>query len=253
MFTGIIEATSSLTEISPLPHLVRIRVKRPQQFSPLKGGDSIAVNGFCLTVEEFDEKTMQFALGWETLNILKLGSNFSANLDPSLNSNLSDRSLGSDDMRFLVERALGGVNLERSLSFGDRVHGHLVTGHVDTRVPLLERHILGESWVLTFQLPKIWHPYLWPKGSCALNGVSLTLNEVNSENFSVCLIPETLKRTQFSQIEVGDWVNLEVDPFARGLVHHLKNLSFQNCYHQESFNVGKTNLGDSPQNRKGVV
>jgi riboflavin synthase len=89
------------------------------------------------------------------------------------------------------------------------------------RIELKHLEMMGESWVLRFELPKELRPYVWRKGSCALNGVSLTINEVEADWFSVCLIPETIKRTNFSKIKVGDRVNFEIDMMARAIVHNL--------------------------------
>lgn len=200
MFTGIIEAKSCITNLKAENKIVRIQVKRPDLFSDIKLGDSISVNGVCLTIEDFDKHYIQFALAFETLKVLGLDSNDAQNFEWQNQE----------------------LNLERSLQFGGRVDGHFVTGHVDTQVKLLSLDIIGESWILKFELPKELQPYVWPKGSCALNGVSLTINDVDSLSFTVCLIPETVKRTQFSQIKINDKVNFEIDTMARAIVHNLK-------------------------------
>jgi len=199
MFTGIIESTACIVSAITNQNLVRILVERPSSFTDIKLGDSIAVNGVCLTIEAITSTTIQFAMGFETLKVLNLS------LSPA-GFEWSDQLL----------------NLERSLPFGGRVDGHFVTGHVDTRIELKHLEVIGESWVLRFELPTELRPYIWRKGSCALNGVSLTINDVDVDWFSVCLIPETLKRTNFSKIKVGDRVNFEIDMMARAIVHNLK-------------------------------
>lgn len=196
MFTGIIEATSEVNSWELHNQVVRLSVMRPETFTHIKPGDSIAVNGVCLTVETQNPQALYFALGHETLNLLEIES--------------SKGWLGHK------------VNLERSLVFGGRVDGHLVTGHVDCRVQLKNINKAGESWILDFALPLVLRPYVWPKGSCALNGVSLTLNQVTDESFSVCLIPETILRTNLQFLKAGDWVHFEIDNMARGIVHNLE-------------------------------
>lgn len=198
MFTGIIEATSRIVKTNSGSNLVRIEIERPTHFSEIKLGDSIAVNGVCLTIEGITINTIQFALAAETIKVL--------------NIDLSRQPLDWGDQV---------LNLERSLVFGGRVDGHFVTGHVDTRIRVVELMIEGESWILKLDLPESLKPYVWPKGSCALNGVSLTINEVGPRHFSVCLIPETIKRTNFVNVKAGDWINFEIDTMARGIVHNL--------------------------------
>ncbi len=198
MFTGIIEATSSIQKVEPISQIVRIWIKRPESFNDSKLGDSIAVNGVCLTLERVtDEDQFQFALAFETLKVL-----------------------GVADPHALVNFK---VNLERALRYNQRLDGHLVTGHVDTQVEVLNVTRQGESVILKIQKPMDIADYVWPKGSCALDGVSLTINDVGPNDFEVCLIPETLKRTRLSDIKKGDKLNFEIDSFARGLVHYLKD------------------------------
>jgi len=199
MFTGIIEATSQIVSIKADESLVRIVIQKPPHFHNVKLGDSIAINGVCLTVENVMSEGLQFALAFETLKAL--------NLTSSVNE-------------FEWKGRL--LNVERSLVYGGRVEGHLVAGHVDTRIELLNLEKIGESWILKFELPESLTGYIWKKGSCALNGVSLTINEVEPDWFSACLIPETIKRTNFLTIKVGDKVNFEADMMARAIVHNLK-------------------------------
>lgn len=195
MFSGIIEVTAKIIEVLPQNQSVQIKVARPHDFDDLKNGDSIATNGVCLTVEKFDKTSIQFSLGYETIQVLKLK----------------------------VDQLVGRtVNLERSLRFGDRIHGHLVTGHVDSLGLLTKKNKVGDNLILRVQLSKHLAPYIWKKGSVTLHGVSLTVNEVyltNSPDFEleVCLIPETLKRTNLDNLKVGDAINIEPDYFAKAL------------------------------------
>lgn len=192
MFSGIIEEKSIVTDVAERPGFLNISLARPSGFDDLTAGDSIAVDGVCLTLEKFDLKTLIFALGPETLKITG----------------------------WLPQSVKGRVvNLERSLKLGDRIHGHLVTGHVDAIGFIKALTPIGETLTMKIGYPPKLGPYIWPKGSIAINGVSLTINSVTQEFFEVGLIPETLKRTNLGEMKIGDQVNLEADNLARGLVH----------------------------------
>lgn len=195
MFSGIIETTARLKAWAERDGVAQISLERPSHFNDLHIGDSVAVDGVCLTVEKFTDEQMFFALGPETLRVTEWHP---------------DR---------VIERAM---NVERSLRFGDRIHGHLVTGHVDAlgRIVGIERS--GESTTLRIALPNHLKDFVWAKGSVAVNGVSLTINRVEGAEFWVGLIPETLKRTNLGRLQIGDPVNLEIDNMARGLVHLVR-------------------------------
>lgn len=199
MFSGIIESTARVLETRERDGVLELTLERPPAFADVALGDSIAVDGVCLTVERFDSASLQFALGTETLRV----TGWSA-------TRLKSRVR----------------NLERSIRMGDRIHGHLVTGHVDaqTTIAAAERH--GENLRLVIRIPASLRPYVWSKGSVAVNGVSLTVNQVvadsETDTFAVGLIPETLKRTNLGALETGDLVNLEVDNMARGLVRQAE-------------------------------
>ncbi len=196
MFSGIVEAQSRVitkdnSEDASLTS-VRIFVQRPPSFDDIKSGDSIAVNGVCLTLENFDTEKMQFCLGPETVAILS----------------------GS-----LNQWNKYQLNLERSMKLGDRVHGHLVTGHVDGVGQIIKSYKDGDSWQLQIQVPAFILKFIWKKGSVSLNGVSLTVNEVDNDVVSVCLIPETIARTNLTSVVVGEFVNIEVDYLAKAFFH----------------------------------
>lgn len=171
-----------------------IEVERPTDFDDLKIGDSIACNGVCLTVARFTKNEIEFALGAETLQVTSW----------SVSSLVGAR-----------------LNLERSLRLGDRIHGHLVSGHVDALGVVVGFQDLGGSTRLDVELPKEIAAFVWKKGSWAVNGVSLTINSVQDGVVSHVLIPETLSRTNLGALKVGDRVNLEVDMYARGIVRAL--------------------------------
>ena len=200
MFSGIIEATGKVKKVEALDQAFRIFVQRPIDFDDLRIGDSVANDGVCLTVEKFDQDSIVFTLGLETLKIL-----------------------GRKKTTDWENRVL---NLERSLRFGDRVHGHLVTGHVETMGKIVKSQYEGESLLLSVSIPENMHSYCWKKGSLTINGVSLTINELSGEQnktVEVCLIPETVKRTNLGLLKVGEEVTLEPDYMARAVLHGIKS------------------------------
>lgn len=195
MFSGIVEAVMPIVSSQELPNAYRIQIKKPNEFNDIKLGDSIACDGVCLTVEAFDDAQMTFALAAETIKILQ----------------------------WQPQSWLGKVvNLERSLRFGDRIHGHLVTGHVDSLGQVTRAELQGESFFLDIQVQPSILPYVWKKGSVTLNGVSLTVNELNGDVLSVCLIPETVKRTNLGLLKAGANVNVEPDYMARAIQRSLE-------------------------------
>ncbi len=197
MFSGIVEALSPVKSARAQGNLVFIEVTRPPDFTDIKNGDSIATNGVCLTVEKFDDQTLSFALGAETLAVTGW-----------IESQLKTAT----------------VNLERSLRMGDRIHGHMVSGHVDGVGKVIAIRDDGGSVLLDIQTPLPLLRYVWKKGSWAVNGVSLTINSVNDDGVvGHCLIPETIKRTNLGGLKVGDQVNLEVDMMARGMISFFEN------------------------------
>lgn len=194
MFSGIVEACASIILAERSSQLVKITVEKPVGWDDLKIGDSVAVNGVCLTVEAFNDEYMAFALAPETLKV--------TGWTPR------DREM---------------VNLERSLRMGDRIHGHIVNGHVDDigRITAVEEG--KDTRNLLIEMSPMFLPYVWRKGSVAVNGVSLTINDVESNTFQVCIIPETLKRTNLGKLKIGDTVHLEADAMARAWYHWREN------------------------------
>lgn len=191
MFSGIVEAQSKIIHHQSENQTIRIQLQRPISFADIQIGDSICVNGVCLTIEKFDTHMMQFCLGTETLKIL--GNTF---------ENWKEQP----------------VNLERSLAFGSRVHGHLVTGHVDARAEILESFAQGDCWQIVVHVPDSLRLFFWKKGSVCLNGVSLTVNQYENGKLSVCLIPETIKATNLALFAVGTYLNIEADYLAKAYI-----------------------------------
>lgn len=196
MFSGIVETQSRVLKVRRDRELVIIDVARPPDFDDLRIGDSIATSGVCLTVEKFDPTSITFALGAETLKITGWTESALTNAN---------------------------VNLERSLRLGDRIHGHMVSGHVDAVGTIAAVVDLGGSVRLDVEAPTQLLRYVWKKGSWAVNGVSLTINDVEKNVVSMTLIPETLRRTNLGGLKRGDRVNLEIDMMARGMVAFLES------------------------------
>lgn len=162
-------------------------------------GDSIAVNGACLTVTEIGSRY------------------FRVDLMPESVQRTHFHLLQIDEP----------VNLERALQVGDRLGGHFVQGHVDTTATLIKRVPHENAEIFQFKIDPTWTRYMIEKGSIAINGVSLTLVEVNDENFTVSLIPHTLEQTQLRFLQPGDLVNIECDMIGKYLekLTHATNQS----------------------------
>ncbi|GAA4944326.1 riboflavin synthase [Nonomuraea thailandensis] len=187
MFTGIIEEKGEVVAIDQAGGGALLAVRGPVVTSDAKHGDSIAVNGVCLTVVEVKDDVF-------TVDVIK--------------ESLDRSSLGG-----LAEGS--AVNLERAVRADQRLGGHIVQGHVDGTSVLLSRDP-GESWDdLRFSLPGPIAPYVAEKGSIAIDGISLTVTTVDDDSFGVSLIPTTLKLTTMGERQVGDVVNIEVDVIAK--------------------------------------
>jgi riboflavin synthase len=194
MFTGLVEVLGTVERVVEEGNGRRFAVRWPglDPGEPMAMGESVAVNGCCLTAVAIDGEVFEVQAGPETL----------------LRTNLGDRRAGD------------GVNLERSLRVGDRLGGHFVQGHVDATAELVERRAEGEWEFLRFRLDSRWTPLLVEKGSIAVDGVSLTLVEVGEDWFSNMLIPHTLAVTTLGRLGTGDRVNIEADMLAK----HVRKL-----------------------------
>lgn len=194
MFTGLVELLAEVVQVVSMPPGVRLTVRAASITPDLQIGASIAVNGCCLTVVEIDGDTFGFDAGAETLSRTNLGR-----LQPG-----------------------SAVNLERSLRLGDRVGGHFVTGHIDG-VGYLDQRIDDQDWsTFWFRVPAALTRQMASKGSVAIDGVSLTLVDVEPERLSVALIPHTLQVTTLGPLQVGDPVNLETDVLAKYVEQQLR-------------------------------
>lgn len=188
MFTGIIEGVGRLAAREPRGGDVRFSFATGSlPFEHVQLGESIAVNGVCLTVVAFDAGSFQADASTETLGLTTLGA--------------------------LAEGA--ALNLERAMRPSDRLGGHLVSGHVDGVGRVLSVHEDARAQRWRFSAPGSLLRYIAKKGSICVDGVSLTVNAVDGEGFEVALIPHTVAHTRFSETRVGDAVNLEIDLVAR--------------------------------------
>lgn len=191
MFTGLVENTGIVKGRRERDGLVEFRVRPDELPYDNALGDSVAINGCCLTVTKWDGPDMFFDVSRETL----------------LKTNLA----------LLKEGAM--VNLERAMKLGDRLGGHLVSGHVDGLAEVVKAEQRLDGWVMGFRLPPAFQSYVIAKGSICLNGVSLTINDVIDRDdgcdILVTLIPTTLAKTNLRQLKVGDKINFEIDQLAK--------------------------------------
>jgi riboflavin synthase len=196
MFTGLVEALGHVTRVveeGPARRLTLTWQEGVAEAEAFVLGESVAVNGCCLTV----------VAGVPGIESGARGFDVQAGPETLLRTNLGALRPGDP------------VNLERALRVGDRLGGHFVQGHIDTTAILRERRPEGEWEFLTFGIDPAWTPLLVPKGSIAVDGVSLTLVDVASDAFSVMLIPHTLAVTTLGALQPGGRVNIETDILAK--------------------------------------
>jgi riboflavin synthase len=198
MFTGLVEGYGAIERVVDRDGGRTLTILRPDVFAsePLEVGESVAVSGCCLTVAATTGSQFDVQAGPETL----------------ARTNLADKKPGDR------------VNLERALKLGDRLGGHFVQGHVDTTAHLRDRRREGEWEFLSFEIDSTWTPLLVPKGSIAIDGVSLTLVEVGTEGFSVMIIPITLAITTLGTMRLHDRANVEIDILAKHVEKMMKTV-----------------------------
>jgi riboflavin synthase len=194
MFSGIVAGMGTILSLTSQEGGFRLILDLGSMAKGLKAGDSVAVNGVCLTAVLPKAGQCSFDVITETLKKTNLGA-------------LKKGSL---------------VNIERSLRLADRLEGHLVQGHVQGVTPLVKKIATKKDFKLTFKPPKDLLPYIAPLGCVAVNGVSLTVAEVTKTTFTVALIPTTLELTNLGALQEGDGANIETDIVARQIVHFLQ-------------------------------
>jgi riboflavin synthase len=186
MFTGIIQAVGHIEHITPVGDDARLTIQAGKlDMRDVALGDSIATSGVCLTVIAFDAQSFQVHVSKETLSC----------------------TVGLDTCK--------PVNLEKALRLSDRLGGHLVSGHVDGVGQVVRFEPVGDCMLLSIRAPHALSRYIAVKGSIAIDGVSLTVNTVEHDTFSINLIPHTLEMTTLNSLGIGSRVNLEVDQIAR--------------------------------------
>jgi riboflavin synthase len=183
MFSGIIESVGTLREFVHGEESAVAVIETDTNFSGLEDGESIAVNGVCLTVVEFSESTFRMDLGTETL----------------------------DKTSFKNSKAGDRVNLERSLTPSSKISGHFVSGHVDQVGEVLKIDEKPGEVLLQFSHPASLRPYIMEKGSIAIDGISLTVFNCKDDKFNVSIIPFTWSHTNLSTRKIGDLINIECD------------------------------------------
>jgi len=186
MFTGIIQSVGAITQASPVGQDIQLAIATNKlDMGDVQLGDSIAVNGVCLTVIKLSASHFEAHVSHETLSV----------------------TVGLDKPH--------AVNLEKALRLSDRLGGHLVSGHVDGVGEVISFKQLGDCWKLDIRAPHAISKYIAIKGSICVNGVSLTVNSVSGDDFSINLIPHTLEHTTLNALAAGHKINLEVDQIAR--------------------------------------
>ncbi len=185
MFTGLIREMPTVAQLQN--NFLTIK----SNYQP-KIGDSIAINGACLTVVKTDTDNFTVELSPETQNLIA------------------------------IENLQGKVHMEPAMQLNDRLEGHIVQGHIDTTGKIIKINKLTNATDFYIILPKEYIKYIIPKGSIAIDGISLTVNEVFDDSFRLTIIPHTLKNTLFKQYKIGTKVNIETDMFARYLYHMFK-------------------------------
>jgi len=198
LFTGIVQGTAKVSNITEREGFRRLRISFPSGATAgVQIGASVALNGTCLTVTDIENNdALSFDVIAETLRATNLGG-------------LSEGS---------------SVNFERSARVGDEIGGHHVSGHVHTTAELSEVQQTQDNRRLSFRVPRQWMKYILPKGFIAVNGCSLTVGEVGEDDFSVYLIPETLRVTVLGDLALGDLVNIEIDSQTQAIVDTVEKV-----------------------------
>jgi riboflavin synthase len=186
MFTGIIEAIGNIEEVTKLDGDLKLAISaNTLDLNDVAVGDSIAVNGVCLTVASLNKTHFNVHVSQATLEVTV-----------GLNNKQS-------------------VNLEKALKLSDRLGGHLVSGHVDGIGEVCQFEPVGDCWLLAIRAPHALSKYIAHKGSVTINGISLTVNSINTDTFTINIIPHTIENTTIQHFKIGSLVNLEIDLIAR--------------------------------------
>jgi riboflavin synthase len=189
MFTGLVQDTAKIIGISSTSGGKKMEIETHMS-QDIEVGESVSLNGVCLTITETNMNSFSVTLSKETLT----KTNFSRTRPGEV------------------------VNIERALKLSDRIGGHIVQGHVDGQGRVISKKKHGDSIILGVSLPKELIPYVVPKGSIAINGVSLTVATLNNNWFTSAIVPYTQKKTNLGRLNIGDFVNIEVDIIGKYLI-----------------------------------
>ena len=190
MFNGIIYNTGVVERLANLKNSLEIVLKTKLKFNKSEIGSSLCCNGTCLTITKIKKNLVSFYLSKETLK--------------------------KTNFKFIKKGSI--LNLEKSLSYGKKISGHYVQGHIDTAGIILSIVIVDKTWIITFVVDKIFKKYLIEKGSIAINGVSLTISKIRNNKIEINIIPHTLKLTNLIKLKINDYVNIEFDIFSKYLI-----------------------------------
>ena len=199
VFTGIIQETAEIIDVKQSADFSQIEISPSSDFiSGIKVGASVSIDGVCLTVTSIKERSLTFDIIIETLNVTTLSS------------------LRVSDL----------VNLERAARLGDEIGGHLISGHVSDVVKISKINKTENNHIIFFKASSELINYIFPKGYISLNGISLTIGEVDRKrnSFSVYLIPETLKITNMGEKNIGDIINLEIETQTKNMVDLINEI-----------------------------
>jgi riboflavin synthase len=197
MFTGIVQGTAEVVQIEEKENFRTHVLRLPESLLPgLEPGASVAHNGCCLTVVDIDGDRVSFDLMQETLKVTNLG-----------------------------ELRVGGkVNVERAVRFGDEIGGHAMSGHILCTAEVSRVIESPNNHQVWFRIPEQWTKYIFTKGYVGIDGVSLTIGDVEGTEFNVNLIPETLQRTNIGGRKIGDRINIEIDPQTQAIVDTVERV-----------------------------
>jgi|TARA_B110000914_G_scaffold218756_1_gene226455 riboflavin synthase len=190
MFNGIVYDTGIVEGVVKSKDSLEIILKTNLVFHKSEVGNSLCCNGTCLTITKIKKKTVSFYLSKETLK--------------------------KTNFIFVKKGAI--LNLEKSLSYGNKISGHYVQGHIDTTGIISNIIIADKTWIITCTVEKIFKKYLIEKGSIAINGVSLTISKIKNNNIEINIIPHTLKLTNLIKLKKKDYINIEFDIFSKYLI-----------------------------------
>ncbi|NOR51460.1 MAG: riboflavin synthase subunit alpha [Gammaproteobacteria bacterium] len=191
MFTGIIQGTAEIVTIDEKSNFRTHTVRLPYELTTaLELGASVAHNGCCLTVTKIDGDLISFDLMQETLRLTNLGG-----------LKVGDR-----------------INVERAARFGDEIGGHAMSGHIITTARVVNINESENNYQIRFEIDPTFNKYIFTKGYIGIDGISLTIGDVEGSQFEVNLIPETLQRTTIGNYQLGSRINIEIDPQTQAIV-----------------------------------